>query len=277
MSEQEYNQLPGITASALKAGRTSMAHMRLEMLRERDDADQTPALRWGKLAHAALLEPPVFAGKIAVHPDTYTNKKGDESEWSMKGAACRDWCAEHADKWIVSQKELDKLTAMQTAAQADRMFRTVMSQVEAREVTVEWTDKAYGKAKGRLDGKGAAMILEYKTSGSIAPLVSLMRKCEGYGYAWQMAWYWHGAGRPDNVWMIVQETGPRSPFCVGCFNVAPTILEKAYDEAAEVAKMYHVCESIGAFPGPYDGAQTFERPVWAGEDVDLTDTEGATA
>jgi len=55
MDFTEYRNAEGINASAIKKGRTSLLHMRAEMLRETNKP--TPAMMLGTNIHSAVLEP----------------------------------------------------------------------------------------------------------------------------------------------------------------------------------------------------------------------------
>ena len=60
MTYEEYAELPGINATSIKAGVKSMLHMHHCMTG--GGHKETPALRWGKLVHLAVLEPGSPAG-----------------------------------------------------------------------------------------------------------------------------------------------------------------------------------------------------------------------
>jgi hypothetical protein len=258
----EYDSLPGITASAIKAGRVSMRHMRQEMLRVRDGSDATPAMRWGTLAHCIVLEPQLFDVAVTIYDGT---KRGNA--WEAEKAM-----AEGMGRIIITSAERDRLAAMRDAANSDRHFRFVRETVSAFEVTETWTDPLYGAAKARVDGLGSDALLEYKTARTIDKH-AFMGACERLGYHLQLAWYWHGCGRPAHVWCVAQESEP--PYCVGCFEGPFGTLEKAYQEAADIARMYRACEAAQSFPGIYDGPQVYERPAWAtGEEWTVDEQEG---
>jgi hypothetical protein len=254
VTDQDYGALPGITASAIKAGRLSMAHMRHEMLRPRDDSDATPALRWGKLAHAALLEPVRFASMIAV----WTGGRRAGPAWTAFEAA-------NVGKVDVTPVELERLTAMQVSSRADKDSRFALSQVSETERVIQWTDPTLGPCKCRLDGWCERVILEYKTTRTVDKR-RFLNQAESLGYHLQLGWYWHAAGRPENVWLVTQESA--APYCVVTYSVAASVLETAYQEALDIAARYRVCEVCNSYPGPHPGVQNFERPAWTMPDMD---------
>ena len=93
---EDYAGAGGINASAIKQGRTGMKHMRLAMTG--GVKDDTPAMRMGRLIHAAVLEPDVFNQNAVV----FEGK-------TRRGKAWDEFKAEHAEGWIVTYDERDQL------------------------------------------------------------------------------------------------------------------------------------------------------------------------
>ena len=265
----DYNANPGITKSAIASARVeadvySMAAMRASMTADRTQNESTPAQRWGTLAHAALLEPTELAARCSVWDGAA--KRGAEY-LAFKANA------EAHGLEIVTRCELDKLSAMCAAIRADKDARWIVGQVVHTEHAIEWRDPDYGLAKGRLDGAGAGMLLEYKTARNIGKR-AFFNSAEGSGYSHGVAWYWHGYGRPQAVYVIVQQNV--APYSVVSYLVPTGLLESAYEEARQIAVRYRIAEAAGEFPGPYTGIQTFERPAWvAGNgEIDVSTGEG---
>jgi hypothetical protein len=157
--------------------------------------------------------------------------------------------------------------------------RGLIGSVERTEVGIEWTDGAYGLAKGRPDAIGRDFLLEYKTSRTVCRRW-FMGECRRRGYHIGLAWYWHGLGRPGRVWILNQESA--SPFACACYRVdVGQVLEPAYDEAARIATQYRICEGLGEggrglFAGPYQEAMNFELPAFAGGDWEVGKDGDAT-
>lgn len=263
-----YNAHPGITKSAIAAARIeadvySMAAMRASMTADRTQNESTPAQRWGTLAHAALLEPTELAARYAVwdgvkRGSEYTQFKADTDARGLG---------------IVTRCELDKLSAMCAAIRADKDARWIVGQVVHTEHAIEWRDPDYGLSKGRLDGAGTGMILEYKTARNIGKR-AFFNTAEGSGYSHGVAWYWHGYGRPQAVYVIVQQNV--APYSVVSYLVPTSLLESAYEETRQIAVRYRIAERSGEFSGPYTGIQTFERPAWVAGCNDETDLSTGT-
>jgi hypothetical protein len=262
MTEQEYGALTGITASAIKAGRTSMAHMHHAMLRPRGEAG-SPAMRMGTLAHRAILEPDRYAESVAVW-----------TGGAKRGKAYDVFCEANAGKDILSDAESSAIMAMRSAVHQDGDAARLLADCTVFEYVARFDGgQCVGLCKARLDGcagRGASgMLLDYKTCREIGKDgARFMRSAEGMGYSHQLAWYWLAMGRPSNVWIIAQESAP--PYSVAVFWVPASVLEPALEECLDIARMYRACEATGHFPGPTRGVVTWERPAWATGEQDMT-------
>ena len=263
----KYDCHSGISKSAICAARideetVSMAHMRAAMLKNREDrSDETPSMRWGTLAHAVLLEPVAFAGRIAVWSETKRGK-----DWEA-------FKAENSDRWIVTPGELLRLDDMRKSLQMDNTARGLIGKIEVCEQGFEWIDPLYGLAKAKPDGCGKNLLLEFKTVRQISKRW-FAAEAKRRGYHIGAAWYWHGYGEPQQVVFVVQESKP--PYCCACYEIPASVLLPAYDEAAKIATQYRIAESLddgrGVFSGPYQGLQAFELPQWGG-DGDIKEDE----
>lgn len=269
MTEHEYGALPGITASAIKAGKTSMEHMRMVMQRPRTDDGTTPAMRWGKLAHMAILEPDRFATETAV--------------WSggrRAGKVWDQWQEDNAGKAHITEDERFQLLAMQSVVRQDSCAANLVRHCEDFEKAIQWDGgDGIGPAKARVDGCGigymgatgicGGMLIEYKTCRELGKDASkFLRQAEGLGYQLQLAWYWRGLGRPEHVWCIAQESA--EPYSVATIWVPAAVLEGALHEAEAIAKTYRIAEANGIFRGPAPDVVTWERPAWSVVETDIS-------
>jgi len=258
-----------IRATAIKAGALSMLHMRHALTVGRKD---TPALRWGRLVHLAVLQPlellrlPKWEG--------YEGKDGEQT-YAHRGAAWTEFCAEVGDREYIGGDEVEPLERI-TVAAARALAH--LPRIAETEVRIDWTDPLYGRAVARidaiLDGGG---WLELKTTGNIKRR-AFMSQCESLGYPLQLGWYAHGlASRGHAVgqcWMLALESD--MPHAIGVFSVPQSVLSDGYEAARQIALAYRACEAVDSFPGPYDdGAGDYERPAWAtgggdGGEVDVS-------
>jgi hypothetical protein len=278
MTLQEYNAHPGISASAIKAGRASMMQMRHAMITPRDSTPPTPAMRWGTLAHLALLQPAELAGHTMVwdRPES----KATNAYKAFKAEAIA------AGKIIVDADELDMLNGMQAAARANADARFFISKVEAVETPMTWTRSDIGACKGRPDCIGAGFLGDYKTTKDIDPR-ALFGQFHRLGYLHQMAWYMDGfeaaSGRQVHSCLILaQQSIP--PYECGVIEIPIKQLVATLgasgdvgneDTCLAIARRYRACEALGSYPGRYAGVTEYVPPAWTlgGADFDPNEAE----
>jgi len=255
-----------IRATALKAGRLSMAHMHLAMQRRAGQADDelTPAMRWGRLVHMAILEPEVLAS-LPVWRGAFRRGK----EWQAFAADLG------ADGDYVTEAELAGLLAIGNAA-AVALAR--LPAVEDTEVDIKWQADDYGAAMAKLDAILAdGGVLEVKTTSKIEER-AFRSQAWSLGYPLQLGWYDHAArleGFTGRRILLAVESKP--PHTTALWEIGPQTLRDGYSEGAQLAVRYRECEKVGRFPGPYDseGIMALEPPAWALHDeIDMNGMEG---
>jgi len=259
INQAEYRGQGRLSASAIKAGRVSMKHMRDAMTGE--SKEQTPAMRMGTLIHAAVLEPDVFAAEVEIW------------EGAKRGNAWAEFKAAHDAEWIVSRDEHAKLLAIMASVHSHRDAHRMISDSE-HEVSIDWSSPRYGEAMARLDGYGERCgIFDIKTTQSIRPR-DFFRTCYGFGTHIQMGWYRLGVqvhtGFGDiPVHVIAVEQTP--PYDCVVYRVPEPILDTGLEEAETIAVQYRCCEAAGYFAGVADTIQEYELPAWAsGGERDVT-------
>jgi exodeoxyribonuclease VIII len=253
----QYLAAPGINATSLKAGQTSMLHMRHALIGEPPPPrEETPAMRWGRLVHLAILEPDRLASTLAV--------------WEggrRAGGAWEQFCDEHNREWIVVPDENADLMRMSAAVHSTPVAHRLIAQSEHERV-VTWRDKLYGQGRARLDCLGAAFFADLKTTARIS---GFTRQFFSLGYDVQFGWY-HEACQRQTAWVIVAESV--APWDCAVYQIPPAVLDTGRARAVELAKQYRACEAVGAWPGVDKGAGGGMLPVPAwynggGEGVEL--------
>lgn len=260
---QGYQAMPGINGTSIKAGAKSMLHMHHQMTGK--PTDPTPAMRWGKLVHAVVLEPVEFKRNVAV----FAGPK--------KGKAWDEFKEKHDAEWIVSQDEVSDLMAISTAVHGNQAAHRLIEQT-MHEVVFSWSG-TYGTAKARLDGyddRHGGLILELKTTSAIEPR-SFAKQFANLGYGLSAGWYKEGT-LANAFSMITVESKP--PYDVIVYSIGSDIIEAAREKACQIAMQYLCCCTARMWPGLADGHDVipFELPAWAtdGEEKDIsTGTMGA--
>ena len=251
----KYAAMDGINASSIVAGQTSMLHMRHAMTK--GERKETPAMRWGTIAHAAVLEPVRFAETATV----WTGKVRRGKEWD-------NFLADAPDPALtLTPDEHEKALRMASVVHSKRDAVDILNGAD-NEVVLTWQHEHYGNGKTRFDVLNATrstpVISDYKTTASIIP-ERFWRTAYNMAYHVKMGWYAHGyeaatGVRPD-IKLIVQEQD--APFDCWVCHVPDHIVKMGEDAAVEIAKRYHACEVCNQFSGvvPF-GVIDYELPRW---------------
>ena len=277
MTEAEYNALPGIRASAIKAGAVTMKHMRAAMLGQRED--QTDAMAWGQMVHGAILEPERFWQGVVFWHGGLT--KDGVLSMSKATNTYKQFEADAlaAGKTILTDSQRVKLEECIDAVWCKPAIAALLQACE-REVPRRWSDRtAYGDGKCRLDGICAGRFwLEVKTTAA----TSLRRYSNQHydmGYDMQLGWYSIGAGVDLPCRLVIVSNGS-IPDAVLFKPIDRGVIERGRDKAVEIARRYRACEAAQVFPG-MDGGEDeveFVPPARAGgkdEEIEIgTGEEG---
>jgi len=257
----EYLQLDGLNGSLMSHGRTSMRHMNHEATKR--DQKETPAMRWGKISHAAILEPERFAVESSIWEGA-----------KRSGNAYKEFVMNAPDpELVITEEESDKLSLMQERVCENDMALQLIDET-AHEVSFNWNvPNLYGTGKARLDmyrpseDHTGGVICDYKTTADITPY-GFWKTAYGQWYHAKMGWYVHGVeivtGERLPVWMIVQEN--KAPFDCWVCQMGPEIVKIGEEEAVAMARQYRASQVCGQFGGVVDGVVEYELPAWAYSD-----------
>ena len=236
-----------IHATHLRAGRISMLHMHRAITRP---SISTPAMRWGTLVHAAILEPAVFSSRVAI--------------WSVekRGRAWSDFRAAHGD-WAVSADENERLGNIASAVSLNRAATELLSGGRA-EVPLKWSGVEYGAAGGRVDYCGDGYFLDLKTSAQIDPR-NFARSVAMYGYDVQLGWYAEGLAHVTGsecgtAYIIAIESA--APHDVAVYRMDAAAIQQGRATARAIAARYRLCEAAGKFAGQVEGVADLALPQW---------------
>lgn len=252
LSFAEYLKLPAVNWSTLKEIAKSPRHY-LHRLREAlpDDA----ALRLGRVAHTAILEPDRMPLDFAV----FTGARRQGKVWDAFEAA-------NAGRTIIKQNEYAQAIAMRDAVrshpQAGRYFRSGRA-----EHTIVWADEATGiPCKARVDwiDDETGTLVDLKTSADIE-----MRRfgsiAARFGYHCQIAWYLRGLSKALGMEMksariIAVESEP--PHDVGVFIVDEDTIYAGGEECDELLARVRECAASNVWPGRYADEEPLQLPAW---------------
>lgn len=241
-----------IHATHIKRGAVSMLHMHHIITTPRD-TDVTPAMRWGTLLHASILQPDEFRARARVWD-------GDK-----RGNAWRDFSAGAAAEgaWALSGDEAGRLAALTAAVRAHPAAHALLSG-GAAEVPIVWRTPEYGPAGGRMDYFCGGKIVDVKSTSAIDARTFARRAIAG-GMDLQMGWYAEGVSilgmGYTSAHIIAVEAGP--PYDVAVYDLPPAMVSQGRARAVSIARAYRDCEAAGIYPGQAPGAAVeLDVPAW---------------
>lgn len=233
-----WERIEYINASMITQGLKSMRHMDLAVNTILDNND-TPAKRWGRLMHRAILEPRFLDNVTVLGPKERLTAAMKEKD--------------HDGGVYLRVQEYQALRCARKMMMASHCA-PIIDSIESDEVSLFWETDSI-KCKGRIDGVDSNLrIIEYKSTrpGDFAPR-QFARAAFNYGYHIKAGWLALGMKKLRNlpdlpaVTFVVQENQP--PFDCYFRILGGENLAMAADEALAIAENYIDCKKDGRFPG----------------------------
>lgn len=257
LTREEYDALPFVSQSMLKAAQRSMAHAKAYIDGHRKES---PALAFGQAYHVFLLEQERFAEVYRVLPKM--RRAGKAWEAAMEEAAAEG-------KEIVFAEDAETFAAMRAALLASSRKRKLAAAPGRYELSMVWKDQHSGlMCKGRVD----------KLIESIRTVIDL-KKCRDarshafgssaaeYGYDIQAAFYMDGlkaiTGEAHDFVFLCQED--EAPYSSAMYRV------EVGDETYRAGRTKYrntiaalsQCMASGVFPDYGDDVEPLVLPKWA--------------
>jgi hypothetical protein len=257
----QYRAVDAVNFSTLRFMDASAAHYLHAITTPRSE---TAAMREGRAAHCAVLEPDAFQGRYEVY------------DGERRGNAWKEFAATAAaaGREVLTRTEHDKATAIREAVRGCDDAAFYLSDLEARtEVSVTWADAATGlDCKARLDWLGRAgkpFYVDLKTSKE-TEAGAFGRTAARLLYHGQLAMQGMGLAANDiggyGAVIVAVENEP--PHDVAVFELSDDDLYAGETKVAELLARVAECRRTGAWPGRYAGPQPLRLPSWA---LDLSD------
>ena len=264
---EHYRRAPGINASGLKTILRSPAHW----VYERDVAPrkETPAMRFGTLLHAAVLEPERFEQRLAVAPEFNLRS----AQGKANAAA---WRAELPQGAIeASAAEHEAIQGVLASVRAHRMLCRLLARGK-RETCLFWDDEEHNvAAKARFDfvAEGTGIIVDLKTTLDARP-DAFGRVAIAQQYALSAAHYLAGAEATqvacaDRFVLVAIERDP--PFGIRLYEISQEELARGRGWRNLAMKSYAACVASGRWPGYPQNFEQLCPPGWAPHAVDTGD------
>ncbi len=252
MNNAEYHAMPGISKSGLDLINRSPAHYR--WARE-NPQDPSPAMRFGTLAHLAVLEPDRFNSECIVLPTLDRRTKAGKEAWE-------EFQANHPDQELLTNDEHTHITAIRDAVRAHPIARKLLDQIDQVEASTFWTDPATGvECRCRPDAiLGNGMLIDLKTTDDAGP--GFHRSVAKYRYHVQAAFYGDGMGGMEERPMVFIAVEKKAPYLVSCNIIGPDSLVAGREAYRRNLDTYAKCVESGIWPGYPDAIQTINLPDW---------------
>lgn len=268
----DYNNLPGLRWSTLKAGLQSPLHLKHAMEVERTDK---PCFRKGRRVHTATLEPHRW-GEFYGSPDLSQCRtaKGElttsPNAGSVKDAIAK-WRADNPQMEEVTDAERDHAFRVAYAVQTHPEAAKVLAQCVDRERVFQATlDGIEAKSQGDLYGGG--LLGDLKTIGKMLSERALQRQILDYGYHGQFAWYRRvmracGVTVDRCVLIFVESAAPHDVAVVYVSDEWLELGEELVDQALAAYAQVVAGNAVGRFPG----VVALDVPAWATPEEDATE------
>jgi len=180
MEAAAYHSSAGISKHGLDLIRHAPS---LYLHRKNNPEEQTPAMRWGTLAHTVILEPDKFDDEVFVLPpcDRRTKEGKETYAQAMREAAGRT---------IITLDEAQQLEGMKDAFYADKACRNAVQNIEYVEASLYWIDQVQDvQCRARMDAiRKDGVIVDYKTTDNASP-AAFLRSVMSFRYHVQAAFY----------------------------------------------------------------------------------------
>lgn len=231
----------------------------------KDEDEGTSSTEFGQVVDCIVLSPKSFFQRIAITPETYTNKKGEQSAWrnDKRIAEVADWLDANEGKLIIKADVNGEAHAAAKRLESDTKIKALLDCSDTQVlVTAEYLDpvtKLVVPVKALLDlvprpGSSFQKCLADLKTARNASLGAWGRVCFDEQYYVQAAFYTDlyeaatGEERTDWLHVIVENVHPYEP--------ARRIMESSFvqlgrDQYRMALARYCRCLAAGYWPG-YD-------------------------
>ncbi|MDQ3096794.1 MAG: PD-(D/E)XK nuclease-like domain-containing protein [Chloroflexota bacterium] len=264
MTFEEYLCLPGTNISTLLAMGKSPAHYRF--VADGGQKRDTAALRLGRLAHCAILEPERFAAEVAV----WTGGR-------RAGQAYTTWAAENEGRLQLKEDEHEQLMAMSSAVAAHPAAGRILSSVTPGlvlvEHTIQWTHKIGIACRSRLDwiDPEAGVVVDLKTARE-ATEFEFGRAAAQHQYHTRAAFYCDAYqakfGSAPEYYLVAVEK--EQPYAVAVYRVGEDALDVGRRSYEKLIGQLKGCLEADSWPGiANDEIAELQLPAWvfSGDDA----------
>ena len=251
----EYAACPALNASGIKHLIRSPAHYQASLVA--DDKD-TPAKTFGRLLHAAILEPEKYNQHKLINPDCDRRTNAGKAQWLEFKATFTP------DSLAVSAEDDEKIRRIADSVHGHKIARDLVSG-GAAEQTYYWVDDGIAM-KARFDYIApSGFVVDIKTTLDAAKH-SFSKTIWTYRYDIQAAHYCEaathaGCAQADCYAWIAVEKEP--PYAVAVYVASPAILVLGRNWRDAALATYATCSLTNHWPAYSEQAEEIDAPAWA--------------
>lgn len=265
MTENEYRSHPAISRSELF--KISESPEKFQYYKTHPE-EPTPALVFGQLFHAMLLQPEIVGEQFAVYPNVDRRTKEGKARFL-------DFENASVGKTIVSSEMFDLAMEMCNALKANKMVNKLIA--GEKEKPFFWVDDLTGEeCKCRTDvlteiGDNL-IVVDVKTADN-AETEAFTKAAVKYGYDLQAGMYSEGVKantgkKPLFVFIVIEK---KPPYAINILQADELILRRGYDLFREYLGIYHDCKQTGnwyGYLGKYNQINNLALPSWLAREIE---------
>ena len=252
MTEDQYRKAPGVNKSTLWELRKSPAHYKYALEHPTKD---TPALKFGRALHSAILQPWDFDANYAVMPNIDRRTKEGKEEYER-------YMRLYADKTTLTMDEMQTISDMCVSICSDDCATDLLADT-LTEVPLFWTDESTRfRCKCRLDAVKQGIIVDLKTCQD-ASTDHFMKDALRFGYDVQAAHYIRGYrsqhDETPEFWFLAIEKTP--PYAINLIKAGDAFIDRGTMQLIDLMDKLAYCRKHRSWGGY--GKNELVLPEWA--------------
>jgi hypothetical protein len=259
--DEVYFALPAMSATVLKAGRRSIAHMRHAMLQPKEQSD---AMGLGSLTDTLVLEPEKLHDRFLIVPEfPKLNSNAGKATWA-------DIQKEAAGRIVVDKADRRSAELMRDSLLLHPATSRWLSHEGHAQAVVIWEEPVGDElvlCKAKLDRFVPGVLKLDLKSTKNAKHWNFAGDAAKLGYLLQAGWYDHGfrmatgEKEPTPFGLAVVENEP--PHLCAAYTIKPADLEVGLETCQRLLAAFTNAQRTGVWPGYSDEVEELEFPPWA--------------
>lgn len=248
----EYHSWDALSASGAKQLLRSPAHY---LAAKENEREPTPAMKFGTLVHAMVLEPETIDTDFVAMPKIDRRTSAGKQQAEL-------FAATNAGKMIIDMDDFQRAQKTAEAVRSHHLYNDLLKGASV-EQSFRW-DQHGVPCKARMDAVHADLIVDLKTTQDASP-DGFAKTMAGLKYYVQAAHYLDGFARVTgtearNFIFIAVET--EAPYAVGVYELDYVALEAGRHKMALAAEAYKATKSTTAWKGYSPQIETLSVPSW---------------